>query len=271
MDRIATTSHLIVGSGNAARFVLELLKALYQNDFKAVLASRTPDAVREKFNEWNNLTISGLSALSGVFDAIWLAVPDAHITTYAERVKAESHRWIHLSGATPLQALGPHVQKGLVVWPVISLASPYQIDQVPLVVESATSDDFIQDLKRTFKNIIELSYEKRLATHMAAVVCNNFVHHIHALLEEELGLQEISEKMLHPILKQTFQRILQGDLKGSQTGPARRGDSATVEKHLTIIKSEKLLNVYKFLTQSIQTYYATELQANTSGNNNLRL
>ncbi|GCD76806.1 hypothetical protein JCM31826_02880 [Thermaurantimonas aggregans] len=264
-------SHLIVGSGNAARFVLKLLDVLFNSDFKAMLVSRSPDTCSVKFKEWKNVTISNHQFHTDTYDAIWLAVPDAFISSYAQSLKADARRWIHLSGATSLEALEPHADKGLVIWPIISLASAYDIRQVPFAIETATHDDFVEVLKLKFTNVIEMPYEKRLAAHMAAVVSNNFAHHLHALLEEELIQQGISRQFLKPIIEQTFQRILAGDLKGSQTGPARRGDLPTIEKHLKTIKSEKLLLLYKTLTQSIQKYYATELQANTTGNNDLRV
>lgn len=261
--------HLIVGSGNAARFVLKLLEVLFNCDFKATLVSRTPDACREKFRDWKNVTISNSQFHSDAYEAIWLSVPDAYISTYAQSIKAVGKRWIHLSGATSLEALKPHTDNGMVIWPVISLASPYDIQQVPLVIETATKDDFVVLLKQKFTNAIEMPYQKRLATHMAAVVSNNFVHHLHALLEEELEHQGISRQLLQPIIEQTSQRILVGELKSSQTGPARRGDQKTIEKHLKTLHNEKLLHLYKTLTQSILTYYAAELQANTSRNNDL--
>jgi predicted short-subunit dehydrogenase-like oxidoreductase (DUF2520 family) len=44
----------------------------------------------------------------------------------------------------------------------------------------------------------------------------------------------------------------------SQTGPARRGDTNTIEKHLDVLSDEKFaehMEVYKFLTEKIYNKY----------------
>lgn len=252
-------SHLVVGTGHGARFVVQLLDHLYRDEAQVVIATRHRGNAGQLLSEFPALKVADINAIHGSFQAVWLAVPDGQIAMYAHRLAVEADEWIHISGATPLDALASHAAQGVVVWPVISLASPYRLEEVPIVLETQAFSQIAERIREKLPKSVYMPYHNRLSLHAAAVVSNNFVHHLHALLEDEMQRKHIDREILIPILMQTHARLLEGNLKHSQTGPARRGDDETIEKHLQLIESEHLSELYKFLSQSIQTYYATKL------------
>jgi hypothetical protein len=53
-------------------------------------------------------------------------------------------------------------------------------------------------------------------------------------------------------MKQSFNKMLALGPKSAQTGPAKRNDKVTMQKHLTILKSNKQLStIYKSLSALI--------------------
>ncbi|MFN3951377.1 MAG: DUF2520 domain-containing protein [Thermaurantimonas sp.] len=250
--------HLIVGTGHGARFVLKLLGCLPEVH-SADIASRNPKCTSYLARLYPEIDIIDVKEVSGTYHSVWLAVPDSCISYYASSLQVRAERWIHLSGASEISLLNPHQEQGVVVWPVISLAAPYSIKEIPIVIESAQEDSFVQLIIQTFPKSIHLAYKERLTAHMAAVVANNFVQYLYEVLEEELKENTIQRELILPIISQTFSRIMDGQLSGSLTGPARRGDSATIEKHLIAIQSEHLMKVYEAITNCIREYYGKKL------------
>ena len=250
--------HLIVGTGHGARFVLKLLKFL-PDAHEVVIATRRPDINNNISSLHPACNITDLSEVHGRFNSVWLAVPDSFISFYASSLRVEAERWIHLSGASEMALLSPHDQCGVVVWPVISLASSYDVKEVPIVIESQKDDSFVHLLTETFPNCLKLGFKERLMTHVAAAIANNLVQFIYEVLDEELKINGIKRDLIKPIIDQTFRRIQEGNLAGSLSGPARRGDFKTIEKHLNAIHSEHLKDIYKVITYCIQASYEKKL------------
>jgi len=55
---------------------------------------------------------------------------------------------------------------------------------------------------------------------------------------------------LHPLLKETFERSFLTRATDLQTGPAKRNDTLTQHKHLSVL-SKKDAELYRILSQSI--------------------
>ena len=80
--------------------------------------------------------------------------------------------------------------------------------------------------------LIPADSQQRFHLHLAAVFANNFtvaaVRASNALLEEAGQDRET----LLPLLRATFQLLLEKDADVLQTGPAQRGDTPTMEAHV---------------------------------------
>lgn len=187
-------------------------------------------------------------------DICLIAVSDDAIPPIAKELKDTDALVAHTAGAVSIKALETIARKG-VFYPLQSFIHNLAVDwnKIPICLEAENQDD-MQMLKSLAhllsKEVHEISEQQRLHLHTAAVFTNNFCNH---LLDTS---QQISEKaalpfsLLHPLIKETFERSLAHKAKQVQTGPAKRNDLKTQEKHLAIL-SEKEAELYRILSQSI--------------------
>jgi predicted short-subunit dehydrogenase-like oxidoreductase (DUF2520 family) len=101
-------------------------------------------------------------------------------------------------------------------------------------------------------SVMELSYEQRKAAHLVAVVLNNFVNHLYALTQELCATQGIDPLIFNPLVQQTADQYATLQAALLQTGPAKRGDQESIEKHLAILQNTHLESIYTLLTDSIK-------------------
>jgi predicted short-subunit dehydrogenase-like oxidoreductase (DUF2520 family) len=63
---------------------------------------------------------------------------------------------------------------------------------------------------------------------------------------------QINPDWLKPLIKETIEKNLSIGPMLAQTGPAKRGDLATLDKHLEFLKDdEQLAELYKLISQHI--------------------
>jgi hypothetical protein len=62
---------------------------------------------------------------------------------------------------------------------------------------------------------------------------------------------QVSFEILHPLIKETADKIKVLSPSQAQTGPALRKDAETIKNHLFLL-SEKQQEIYKIITKSIQ-------------------
>ena len=82
---------------------------------------------------------------------------------------------------------------------------------------------------------------------------NNFSNHLFAAAESFCEKENISFAVLQPIMEETVKRLRYVSPADVQTGPAKRNDGITLQKHREILKSyPSLLTFYDLFTREIQ-------------------
>ena len=62
--------------------------------------------------------------------------------------------------------------------------------------------------------------------------------------------------MLHPLIRETLRKAVTSGPGRTQTGPAVRHDSRTIDAHLSMLhEAPELQNLYAALSQSIEKMY----------------
>lgn len=118
--------------------------------------------------------------------------------------------------------------------------------------------EFAKKIAEMFKaKLMDIDSDKKTLYHVAAVASSNFLVGLLdyvSQLYRELGFeeQEIKE-LISPIMNQTINNFNLNESKTILTGPLKRGDIGTIEKHIKYLKAERedLLPVYKEISSYI--------------------
>ena len=165
----------------------------------------------------------------------------------------------YTSGSVKLESLHFKGEIG-VFYPLQSFTKGISVNmaEVPIFIES-NSESFGKSLFKLASllsnNVKYANSDVRSKLHLAAVWVNNFTNHINYIAKEYLDNQELDFEDLKPLLKETVRKIESNSPFEVQTGPARRGDTKTIEKHLKML-NEKEKEIYQLLTESIQKTYS---------------
>lgn len=125
---------------------------------------------------------------------------------------------------------------------------------VPLCIEAQNNND-LQILKKVAKSIsnkvFEIDSNQRKSLHVAAVFVSNFVNHLYKLGSDICEEHNVSFEILKPLIAETANKIEYLKPVDAQTGPAKRNDTTTINKHLAILTDDNQKEIYKLLTKSI--------------------
>ena len=81
---------------------------------------------------------------------------------------------------------------------------------------------------------------------------NNFANHLYVLSDDLLSKQNLSFDLLKPLITETARKATVNKPFFNQTGPAKRNDRNTIDKHLALLDDNKeLKELYEKITQSI--------------------
>jgi len=210
---------------------------------------RAGGAIAARLAERGLAVASGREALADV-DLVLLAVPDAAIAGVAQRI--EIGPWVaHVSGATPLAALDPHVRR-FCVHPLQTLTrerGPEQLDGAWAAVTAETDD--ARAAARWLAETLglrpfDLADADKPLYHAGAAMASNFLVTLHAAAARLLAESNAPAEALIPLMTRTIENgfVL--------TGPIARGDWSTVEAHLRALeeRAPDLVPLYRALAEA---------------------
>ena len=180
-------------------------------------------------------------------DLVLLCVPDSAIAEVAASVPAGP--WVaHVSGATPLAALDPHVRR-FSVHPLQTFdrsGDPSQLDGAwgAVTAEDEAAHDVALWLAETLGlQPFALADDARTLYHAGAVFVSNYLVTLHRAAALLFAAAGAPVEALEPLVRHTI------DTGYELTGPIARGDWATVERHLAAIgeRAPQLDHLYETL------------------------
>jgi predicted short-subunit dehydrogenase-like oxidoreductase (DUF2520 family) len=192
---------------------------------------------------WTTKLTDAAGALADA-QVVVVAVTDGLIAEVAEGISSMVSPgcvMIHLSGATPLEAVRA---PGAVIWPIRSFnpkASSVPLKGTPTVVEAsdANSLEIARTLARAWDaELSEASGEQRAAAHLAAAIADNYANHMLAEAQQVLDQRGLPKTLLRNLVLGLTQGGLNGDARERQTGPAKRGDDATLARHRSLLPDD---------------------------------
>lgn len=212
----------IIGSGNVA---VHLYKAL---------SDKVPTLLI------NPHTLEGLPKDA---DIILIAVADKAIEEVAGKIKNKNSVVAHTSGSIPMDVL-KNVGKNIgVFYPLQTFSKGREINykEIPLFLEG-NSSEIIFKLKKLgslfTNNIYEADSAKRKKLHLASVFACNFTNALASVSEKLLENTGYDFKVLHPLMKETIQKLETLSPGEAQTGPAVRKDEKVIEDHKKMLEDQ---------------------------------
>jgi predicted short-subunit dehydrogenase-like oxidoreductase (DUF2520 family) len=170
-------------------------------------------------------------------DVVLLCVPDRAILEVASETAPGP--WIaHVSGATPLAALEPHTRR-FSLHPLQSFSKalgPEQLDGAWGAVTAETSEarEVGWLLAETLGlRPFHLADDARAAYHAGAAMASNYLVTLRAAAGSLLEAAGAPPEVLDPLIRGVL------DTGFELTGPIARGDWATVQRHLAVIRAER--------------------------------
>ena len=193
------------------------------------------------------LTECGLSVDEPNPELVLVCVPDRAIADVARELPRGP--WIgHVSGATPLHALDPHVLRfGLHPLQTFTRRrGPDQLDGAHAAVsgESEQALDVGRWLARTLGlNPFVLEDAHRGTYHAGAAIASNYLVTLRRAAGSLLEAAGAPPEALDPLMRRTIENDFE------LTGPIERGDLETIERHLDAIRSvhPELEEMYRVL------------------------
>ena len=242
----------IIGTGNVA---FHLGKRLGQQGIQIEeIIGRDPQKTRWLAELLGTSWTSDFTHIKTTSDLYIIAVNDSAIENVAIKLSSKLHDnfVVHTSGTTPSTVLQPYFKHFGTLWPLqtFSLASQPDFERIPIFINSTQqtafdnskgtpqySSDFLRTVaEKISPRVYDLSDKDKMTLHIAAVFVNNFTNHLFKIGSEIVEQQQLPFDVLLPLIEETVNKIRNNPPEAMQTGPARRGDDATIEKHLEFLE-----------------------------------
>ncbi len=193
-------------------------------------------------------------------DLYLVALPDAVVPTVYKHFTLQKGLVVHTAGAVPMDALKKVARNYGVLYPLQSLNKNLAVyPDIPLLVDGNTPEDktLIADFAASLSGKVAYANdEQRVKMHVAAVWVNNFANHLYTIAWDYCAREGLDFSMLLPMMAQTVNRLHEGKPAGFQTGPAIRGDEATMQKHLSLMEGMPVAQeLYRRLSAAISAYH----------------
>ncbi|MDR3185077.1 MAG: DUF2520 domain-containing protein, partial [Prevotellaceae bacterium] len=225
------TTISLIGSGHAAT---HLANAFFARGYMIVdVYSRTPQHAHQLAAQVNARVAPGIRALRPS-DVLLIAVDDHAIPQVAQQLPPTQSLVLHTAGPVGMSALQKFQNHG-VLYPLQTLSRECKVDfrTVPLFIEANVQKncDMVRRLAGSLsENVQELDSESRARLHLAAVFANNFVN---SLLGVACDIAGTRFECLKPLVEETVRKAFAARHPAEvQTGPARRGDETSIDKHI---------------------------------------
>ncbi len=242
----------VIGAGGVGQAMAKRLSELGHEVYLVHRPHQVVEGTYTGMTDWRALPWERL-------EVVLLCVRDAQIMPLAREVRQEAGPRVaigHTAGSVPIEALGDWPKRG-VLYPLqtFSPGLPIQWGHFPIFWEG---DRLFFELATILSGNPDTVYQansrERLRLHVGAVFVANFTNAF-VDIAQRLVQPRWDHRIYLPLLEAVVQKLYQLNPREAQTGPARRGDRETIEKHLALLKAEwpPLVPIYEAMSRYIQS------------------
>ncbi|PIF01212.1 MAG: hypothetical protein CR994_01205 [Maribacter sp.] len=250
---------VILGTGNVAKHLFDVFMA--HEGIKVVQVYGRNHKALSSFGKHTKTTSETSRIIPA--DIYILAISDGAIAEISSRLDLKEGLLAHTSGSISMKSLPKKNRRG-VFYPLQTFTVGRTVDfkEIPICIEAENDSDhaLLEQLASTISGkVVPMDSKQRRSLHLAAVMANNFTNHMYYLSNEFCGQKNIPFDLLHPLIKETSNKIEDLAPYDAQTGPARRNDKKTLKKHLAQLKNKNHKELYSVLSKSIRKTYGKKL------------
>ena len=259
---------IILGAGNVATHLYHALR-----DAKGVSVLQWYNRSIEQIDAYKNETeiTSDITSLKTA-DIYIIAVSDDAIVNLSKQLPFKNRLVVHTSGSVNLHDLDNKNNRG-VFYPLQTFSKTAEVDftEVPICIEIERKANLsiLKDLATAIgSQYYKVNSDQRSALHLAAVFVNNFTNQLYRIGHEIAEAKSVDFDILKPLIKETAKKVDTLSPFMSQTGPAKRDDNKTIQKHLHALDNNIHKDIYELMTTSIKQTHSTSTSLSEQKNIN---
>lgn len=245
----------LIGAGNVAFVLGRLIKQQGHTIIEVI--NRDMQKAMALATVLNTLPTASFSEVNDKTELVIIAVSDNAIQKVCKEINFKNKMVVHTAGSVEMDILKNTSDRYGVLWPLQSLKKniPY-LPKIPLLVSgnnSATLNSLYEFATSLSEQVSKANDGIRSKLHLSAVAISNFTNHLFDLTSEYCQKENLDFSMLTPLIVETCNRAVSGNIHEYQTGPASRHDTATIDKHITMLQDHAMLqHIYKIMSDSIE-------------------
>ena len=194
-------------------------------------------------------------------DLVIVAISDDAIRPVLDSVEhAGNALWVHTAGSVGIEVFDEKkFPRHGVLYPLQTMLKDKEVDwnRVPLLVEG---DPEVETIARKMSaSVAHLDSDSRRRLHAAAVMCCNMVMYLWYCSEQIVENAGLNYDLLKPLMHMTLERALEIGPSKAMTGPAKRGDVHTIEKHIEALPDD-IAETYRELSRQMLAKFHPDLQ-----------
>lgn len=249
----------ILGSGNVAT---HLANVLYSKGVEInQIYSRNIKRAKTLANKVRAGYTTDLAGVKDNSDLYIIAVPDDAIMDVAKQLTVNNKIVVHTSGSVGVDVLENTSKNYGSFYPLQTFTKEREVSfqEIPMCIEGSTkkTENELTSLALSLSNNVnKIDSIQRKKLHLAAVFACNFANYMQVIAEDLCVENGVSFDLLKPLIKETFEKGIDGSPNDNQTGPAKRGDSKIMNQHAELLtNSKELKDIYRLISDQITKKY----------------
>lgn len=244
---------VIVGSGNVAEALAVALSEA-QVDVVQIFSrneSRGREVARLSGAEWSGTELREA-------ELYLIAVSDSAVEEVSRSLRVPEGAVVaHTAGCVSIDALASHPHRA-VFYPFQTFSVGRRVDfsKVYIFLEAASERamEVVREVSQSLTtHIEEADSARRAVVHLSGVFSSNFVNAMYENATEVLERVGLPFDVIAPIVEEASAKVLAvRSPRKCQTGPARRGDKGTLDRHRAMLaKDERKRRIYDEISEDI--------------------
>ena len=245
---------VVVGSGNVAESLaqaiaeadgLELVQVYARNE------ERGRKVAELAKTEWSNTSLAEA-------DLYLISVSDNAVAECAKKLHTPENAVVaHTAGCCPIDTLAPHTHRA-VFYPFQTFSIGRKVDFTKgyIFLEGATDHALgvVEEVAHRLTSKVEMADSARRAViHLSGVFACNFANAMYANAAEVLAGAGLPFDIVAPVIEETAKKAVEVlNPAATQTGPARRGDTQTLDRHRAMLAERpRTQEIYDKISEDI--------------------